>query len=92
MKLLNDAMDGLLWHRAVALQQLLAVAAADELHDDADPVARHEAALPLHHVRVQPDVLQQRRLILQQLAQPTPGVPLRLALRQLAGTQSAGAS
>ena len=67
----------------MALQQLLAVAPRNQLHDHGDPVRRREAATPAHNVRMVPEILEQLGLVLQQLAEPAPSGTLAFFLSKL---------
>ena len=59
MQLEHHGVHRLLGERAVSLQQLLAVAAADELHHDRDMRAGSVGALPSDDARMVADLLQQ---------------------------------
>ena len=83
-QLRDHRVDRRLGEAAVALQQLLAVAARDELEHEPHLVAAQVQVFPAHDVRVVAEPVQQLVLVPQHLHDPRPVGPLQPALRQLA--------
>mmetsp|Transcript_9775 Transcript_9775/g.23617 ORF Transcript_9775/g.23617 Transcript_9775/m.23617 type:complete len:286 (+) Transcript_9775:1325-2182(+) len=90
VELADHREDRLLAQRALALQQLLAVAARHHVHHDGALALRLEEGVGLHDALVRADLLEERRLPPEQVREAAPHVGVALALREFARVEPAG--
>ena len=88
VQLADHRLNHLLSETAVTLEQLLAVAATHNFHDDRNLVRTLVEVAPSNEAGMLPNLLEKRGLAADELREPSPDRPVLLPLRELAREQT----